>query len=112
MTPNQYDYNFGYNYGSVTAFWDNIYSSGGFGGALGADGGANRIYYWNVYTAADNNKILNLMSATDWSPYYTLQTGVEYIFEFNVKAMGESFTLAGFETATIKNITWEEALLG
>lgn len=112
MTPNQYDYNFGYNYGSVTAFWDNIYSSGGFGGALGADGGANGIYYWNVYTAADNNKILNLMSATDWSPYYTLQTGVEYIFEFNVKAMGESFTLAGFETATIKNITWAEALLG
>lgn len=112
MTPNQYDYNFGYNYGSVTAFWDNIYSSGGFGGALGADGGANGIYYWNVYTAADNNKILNLMSATNWSPYYTLQTGVEYIFEFNVKAMGESFTLAGFETATIKNITWAEALLG
>lgn len=112
MTPNQYDYNFGYNYGSVTAFWDNIYSSGGFGGALGADGGANGIYYWNVYTAADNNKILNLMSATDWSPYYTLQTGVEYIFEFNVKAMGESFTLAGFETATIKNITWAETLLG
>lgn len=112
MTPNQYDYNFGYNYGSVTAFWDNIYSSGGFGGALGADGGANGIYYWNVYTAADNNKILNLMSATDWSPYYTLQTGVEYIFEFNVKAMGESFTLAGFETATIKNITWAEALFG
>ena len=112
MTPNQYDYNFGYNYGSVTAFWDNIYSSGGFGGALGADGGANGIYYWNVYTAADNNKILNLMSATKWSPYYTLQTGVEYIFEFNVKAMGESFTLAGFETATIKNITWAEALLG
>lgn len=112
MTPNQYDYNFGYNYGSVTAFWDNIYSSGGFGGALGADGGANGIYYWNVYTAADNNKILNLMSATDWSPYYTLQTGVEYIFEFNVKAMGESFTLAGFETATIKNIIWAEALLG
>ena len=112
MTPNQYDYNFGYNYGSVTAFWDNIYSSGGFGGALGADGGANGIYYWNVYTAADNNKILNLMSATDWSPYHTLQTGVEYIFEFNVKAMGESFTLAGFETATIKNITWAEALLG
>ena len=112
MTPNQYDYNFGYNYGSVTAFWDNIYSSGGFGGALGADGGANGIYYWNVYTAADNNKILNLMSATDWSPYYTLQTGVEYVFEFNVKAMGESFTLAGFETATIKNITWAEALLG
>ena len=112
MTPNQYDYNFGYNYGSVTAFWDNIYSSGGFGGALGADGGANGIYYWNVYTAADNNKILNLMSATNWSPYHTLQTGVEYIFEFNVKAMGESFTLAGFETATIKNITWAEALLG
>lgn len=112
MTPNQYDYNFGYNYGSVTAFWDNIYSSGGFGGALGADGGANGIYYWNVYTVADNNKILNLMSATNWSPYYTLQTGVEYIFEFNVKAMGESFTLAGFETATIKNITWAEALLG
>lgn len=112
MTPNQYDYNFGYNYGSVTAFWDNIYSSGGFGGALGADGGANGIYYWNVYTAADNNKILNLMSATNWSPYYTLQTGVEYIFEFNVKAMGESFTLAGFETATIKNITWAESLLG
>ena len=112
MTPNQYDYNFGYNYGSVTAFWDNIYSSGGFGGALGADGGANGIYYWNVYTAADNNKVLNLMSATDWSPYYTLQTGVEYIFEFNVKAMGESFTLAGFETATIKNITWAESLLG
>ena len=112
MTPSQYDYNFGYNYGSVTAFWDNIYSSGGFGGALGADGGANGIYYWNVYTAADNNKVLNLMSATDWSPYYTLQTGVEYIFEFNVKAMGESFTLAGFETATIKNITWAEALLG
>lgn len=112
MTPNQYDFNFGYNYGSVTAFWDNIYSSGGFGGALGADGGANGIYYWNVYTAADNNKILNLMSATDWSPYHTLQTGVEYIFEFNVKAMGESFTLAGFETATIKNITWAEALLG
>lgn len=112
MTPNQYDYNFGYNYGSVTAFWDNIYSSGGFGGALGADGGANGIYYWNIYTAADNNKILNLMSATNWSPYYTLQTGVEYIFEFNVKAMGESFTLAGFETATIKNITWAEALLG
>lgn len=112
MTPNQYDYNFGYNYGSVTAFWDNIYSSGGFGGALGADGGANGIYYWNVYTAADNNKILNLMSAANWSPYYTLQTGVEYIFEFNVKAMGESFTLAGFETATIKNITWAEALLG
>ncbi len=112
MTPSQYDYNFGYNYGSVTAFWDNIYSSGGFGGALGADGGANGIYYWNVYTAADNNKILNLMSATDWSPYYTLQTGVEYIFEFNVKAMGESFTLAGFETATIKNITWAETLLG
>ena len=28
------------------------------------------------------------------------------------KAMGESFTLAGFETATIKNITWAEALLG
>ena len=112
MTPNQYDYNFGYNYGSVTAFWDNIYSSGGFGGALGADGGANGIYYWNVYTAADNNKILNLMSATNWSPYYTLQTGVEYIFEFNVKAMGESFTLAGFETATIKNITWAEALFG
>lgn len=112
MTSSQYDYNFGYNYGSVTAFWDNIYSSGGFGGALGADGGANGIYYWNVYTAADNNKVLNLMSATDWSPYYTLQTGVEYIFEFNVKAMGESFTLAGFETATIKNITWAEALLG
>ena len=112
MTPSQYDYNFGYNYGSVTAFWDNIYSSGGFGGALGADGGANGIYYWNVYTAADNNKVLNLMSATEWSPYYTLQTGVEYIFEFNVKAMGESFTLAGFETATIKNITWAEALLG
>lgn len=112
MTPSQYDYNFGYNYGSVTAFWDNIYSSGGFGGALGADGGANGIYYWNVYTAADNNKVLNLMSATGWSPYYTLQTGVEYIFEFNVKAMGESFTLAGFETATIKNITWAESLLG
>lgn len=112
MTTSQYDYNFGYNYGSVTAFWDNIYPSGGFGGALGADGGANGIYYWNVYTAADNNKVLNLMSATDWSPYYTLQTGVEYIFEFNVKAMGESFTLAGFETATIKNITWAEALLG
>ena len=112
MTPSQYDYNFGYNYGSVTAFWDNIYSSGGFGGALGADGGANGIYYWNVYTAADNNKILDLMSATGWSPYYTFQTGVEYIFEFNVKAMGESFTLAGFETATIKNITWAEALLG
>lgn len=112
MTPAQYDYNFGYNYGSVTAFWDNIYPSGGFGGALGADGGANGIYYWNVYTAADNNKVLNLMSATNWSPYYTLQTGVEYIFEFNVKAMGESFTLAGFETATIKNITWAEALLG
>ena len=112
MTPSQYDYNFGYNYGSVTAFWDNIYPSGGFGGALGADGGANGIYYWNVYTAADNNKVLDLMSATDWSPYYTLQTGVEYIFEFNVKAMGESFTLAGFETATIKNITWAEALLG
>ena len=52
------------------------------------------------------------MSATGWSPYYTFQTGVEYIFEFNVKAMGESFTLAGFETATIKNITWAEALLG
>lgn len=112
MTPAQYDYNFGYNYGSVTAFWDNIYPSGGFGGALGADGGANGIYYWNVYTAADNNKVLNLMSATKWSPYYTLQTGVEYIFEFNVKAMGESFTLAGFETATIKNITWAEDLLG
>lgn len=112
MTTSQYDYNFGYNYGSVTAFWDNIYPSGGFGGALGADGGANGIYYWNVYTAADNNKVLNLMSATNWSPYYTLQTGVEYIFEFNVKAMGESFTLAGFETATIKNITWSEALLG
>lgn len=112
MTTSQYDYNFGYNYGSVTAFWDNIYPSGGFGGALGADGGANGIYYWNVYTAADNNKVLNLMSAKDWSPYYTLQTGVEYIFEFNVKAMGESFTLAGFETATIKNITWAEALLG
>lgn len=112
MTPSQYDYNFGYNYGSVTTFWDNIYSSGGFGGALGADGGANGIYYCNVYTAADNNKILDLMSATGWSPYYTFQTGVEYIFEFNVKAMGESFTLAGFETATIKNITWAEALLG
>ena len=28
------------------------------------------------------------------------------------KAMGESFTLAGFETATIKNITRAEALLG
>ena len=112
MTPSQYDYNFGYNYGSVTAFWDNVYSSGGFGGALGADGGVNGIYYWNVYTAADNNKVLNLMSATDWSPYYTFQTGVEYIFEFNVKAMGESFTLAGFETATIKNITWAETLLG
>lgn len=112
MTTSQYDYNFGYNYGSVTAFWDNIYSSGGFGGALGADGGANGIYYWNVYTAADNNKILDLMSATNWSPYKTLETGVEYIFEFNVRAMGESFTLAGFETATIKNITWAEALLG
>ena len=112
MTPSQYDYNFGYNYGSVTAFWDNIYPSGGFGGALGADGGANGIYYWNVYTAADNNKILDLMSATNWSPYKTLETGVEYIFEFNVKAMGESFTLAGFETATIKNITWADALLG
>lgn len=112
MTPSQYDYNFGYNYGSVTAFWDNIYPSGGFGGALGTDGGANGIYYWNVYTAADNNKILDLMSATNWSPYKTLETGVEYIFEFNVKAMGESFTLAGFETATIKNITWAEALLG
>ena len=112
MTNANYDYNFGYNYGSVTVFWDNIYSDGGFGGALGADGGANGIYYWNVYTAADNNKILDLMSATNWSPYKTLETGVEYIFEFNVKAMGESFTLAGFETATIKDITWAEALLG
>ena len=112
MTNANYDYNFGYNYGSVTAFWDNIYSGGGFGGALGADGGANGIYYWNVYTAADGVKILDLMDKTGWSPYKTLETGVEYIFEFNVKAMGESFTLAGFETATIKNITWAEALLG
>ena len=113
MTSSNYDYNFGYNYGSVTAFYDNIYSSGGFGGVVDADGNAHYAYHWNVYTAADNNKVMNLMEVTQgWSSYYTLQTGTAYIFEFNVKAMGESFTLAGFETATIKDITWAEALLG
>ena len=72
----------------------------------------NEKYYWNVYTASDNVKVLDAMDKTGWSPYYTLQTGVEYVFEFNVKAMGESFTMAGFETATITNITWAEAMLG
>lgn len=113
MTASQYNYNFGYNYTGCTAFWDNLYPSGGFGGALDASGDAkNVLYYWNIYTASDNVKVLNLMGASGWSPYYTMQTGVEYIFEFNVKAMGESFTLAGFETATIKNLVWAEDLLG
>ncbi len=112
MTDANYDYNFGYNYGSATVFWDNIYSSGGFGGALDAGGNAkNVLYYWNIYTA-DKVEVIKLMDKTGWSPYKTLSTGVEYIFEFNVKAMGESFTLAGFETATIKDIIWAEALLG
>lgn len=112
MTPSQYDYNFGYNYGSATVFWDNIYPSGGFGGALDAGGNAQGVlYYWNIYTA-DKVEVIKLMDATGWSAYKTLETGVEYIFEFNVKAMGESFTLAGFETATIKNITWADTLLG
>lgn len=112
MTNANYDYNFGYNYGSVTVFWDNIYSAGGFGGALDAGGNARDVfYYWNIYTA-DKVEVIKLMAATGWSPYKTLETGTAYIFEFNVKAMGESFTLAGFETATIKDITWAEALLG
>ena len=113
MTDAQYNYNFGYNYGSATVFYDNMYASGGFGGALDAGGNAqNEKYYWNVYTASDNVKVLDVMDKTGWSPYYTLQTGVEYVFEFNVKAMGESFTMAGFETATISNVTWAEAMLG
>lgn len=113
MTAAQYDYNFGYNYTGCTAFWDNLYPGDGFGGALDAGGNAqNVLYYWNVYTASNNEKVLDLMGAKGWSKYYTLQTGVEYIFEFNVKAMGDSFTLAGFETATIKNIVWAEDLLG
>lgn len=111
MTPSQYDYNFGYNYGSATCFYANTYSSGGFGGGLGTDGGANQTMYFNAYTAEDSKIAINAMAASTWTPYYTLQVGVEYIFEFNVKAMGESFTLAGFETATISNITWAESLL-
>lgn len=110
-----YNYNFGYSYGDTKAYYDNLYSGGGFGGAEAPDGSANRPFYWNIYTASDNVKVLDCMNESGWTSnanYYTLQTGVEYIFEFNVKAMGESFTLAGFETATIKNITWAEALLG
>ena len=110
-----YNYNFGYSYGDTKAYYDNLYSGGGFGGAEAPDGSANRPFYWNIYTASDNVKVLDCMNKSGWTSsvnYYTLQTGVEYIFEFNVKAMGESFTLAGFETATIKNITWAEALLG
>lgn len=110
-----YNYNFGYSYGDTKAYYDNLYSGGGFGGAEAPDGSANRPFYWNIYTASDNVKVLDCMNKSGWTSsvnYYTLQTGVEYIFEFNVKAMGESFTLAGFETATIKNITWAESLLG
>lgn len=110
-----YNYNFGYSYGDTKAYYDNLYSGGGFGGAEAPDGSANRPLYWNIYTASDNVKVLDCMNKSGWTSsvnYYTLQTGVEYIFEFNVKAMGESFTLAGFETATIKNITWAESLLG
>ena len=110
-----YNYNFGYSYGDTKAYYDNLYSGGGFGGAEAPDGSANRPFYWNIYTASDNAKVLDCMNKEGWTSsvnYYTLQTGVEYIFEFNVRAMGDTFTLAGFETATIKNITWAEALLG
>ncbi len=111
-----YNYNFGYSYGDTKAYYDNLYvPNGGFGGAEDPGGSANRPFYWNIYTASDNVKVLDCMNKSGWTSnvkYYTLETGTAYIFEFNVQAMGESFTLAGFETATIKDITWAEALLG
>ena len=114
MTGN-YNYSFGYNYGDTKAYYDNLYSPKGFGGAEAPDGSANRPFYWNIYTASDKAKVLDCMGAEGWTSsvkYYTLETVTAYIFEFNVQAMGDTFTLAGFETATIKDITWADSLLG
>lgn len=107
-----YDYHFGFNYGAVRFFWCNNYAGGGFGGALDASNSATQHHYFNIYTASDNAKVLNAMDTAGWTSYYTLSTDVEYVFEFNVGAMGGGFTFCGFDDAEITDITWAESLLG
>lgn len=106
-----YDYHFGFNYGAVRFFWCNNYTGGGFGGALDTSNSATQNHYFNIYTASNNAKVLNAMTTSGWSSYYTLSENVEYVFEFNVGAMGSGFTFCGFDDAEISDITWAEAIL-
>lgn len=111
MTSALYSYSFGFKYGVNEFFYDNGYSSGGFGGGLDAGGNATAPCYFNIY---DKNgaKTFDYMEKSGWTEYYTLSLDTEYIFEFNVKAAGKDITFGGFENAVISEVVWSETLLG
>ena len=111
MTAASYTYSFGFKYGVNEFFYDNVYSSGGFGGGLDAGGSASAPCYFNIY---DKNgvKTFDYMEKSGWTGYYTLSLDTEYIFEFNVRAAGKDITFGGFENAAISEVVWSETLLG
>lgn len=66
--------------------------------------------YFNIYSA-DGTKLLDAMNCTGWSPYIDpVALNTDYIFEFNYGAV-EGFSIAGFDDALIKNITWATTTL-
>lgn len=106
-----YDYSFGYKYGSIHAFWDNVYSNG-YLGPIGPDGGAGNITYFNAYTA-DGTKVVDAMGKSGWIYYANggkFAENTEYVFEFKADSMS-GFTFTGLSGMEISEITWADSLL-
>lgn len=119
-----YDYSFGYKFNAMFAFWDNVYATG-YGGAIGADGGADNPMHFNIYTVDGEGKatekVVDAMNNSGWAYYKheneKLVAGTEYIFEFDTTGMSD-FMFSAFAakdgngpSMEISEVTWASSLL-